>query len=107
MLNEGCAVRVILDDGSPLDSPTHDIVQDLGCIQARVQIHMCADQIVDAAEPQKPLPSPLVFDHMRCLPQPAGIDHPAFQVVRRPIDEGRTSFKPSGVYQDSKVGPPI
>src|SRR6202011_6327174 len=40
------------------------------------------------------------------LPQPAGIDHPAFAIIRRLIDKGRTWVKMSGAYLDTKVGPP-
>jgi D-galactarolactone isomerase len=52
------------------------------------------------------LPMPLVFDHMGHLPQPQGINHPAFTVLRRLIDKGRTWVKLSGAYIDTKVGPP-
>jgi len=83
--------------------PLSKRVNDLG---PHVQIHMRADQIVDAADLLQRLPSPLVFDHMGRLPQPAGIEQPAFQVLRRLLDTGRTWVKLSGVYQDSKVGPP-
>jgi len=47
-----------------------------------------------------------VFDHMGRLPQPAGIEHPAFAVIRKLIDKGRTWVKLSGAYQDTKVGAP-
>jgi predicted TIM-barrel fold metal-dependent hydrolase len=83
--------------------PLSKRVNDLGW---HVQIHMRADQIVDAADLLQRLPSPLVFDHMGRLPQPAGTEHPALQVLRRLLDKGRTWIKLSGVYQDSKVGPP-
>ncbi|HSB71343.1 MAG TPA: amidohydrolase family protein [Candidatus Methylomirabilis sp.] len=78
-------------------------VNDLGW---HVQIHLRGDQIVEAANLLQRLPSPLVFDHMGRLPQPAGTDHPAFQILRQLIDKGRTWIKLSGAYQDSKVGPP-
>jgi D-galactarolactone isomerase len=78
-------------------------VNDLGW---HVQIHMRGDQIVDAAGLWDRLPCPIVFDHLGRLPQPAGLDYPAFDIIRRLIDQGRTWVKLSGAYLDSKVGPP-
>src|ERR687886_2162947 len=40
------------------------------------------------------------------IPEPAGLEHPAFAVIRRLLDKGRTWVKLSGAYQDTKVGPP-
>ena len=71
-----------------------------------VQIHLRGDQIVAAESLWQRLPSPIVFDHMGRLPQPAGTDFPAFGIIRRLIDGGRTWVKLSGAYLDSKVGPP-
>jgi D-galactarolactone isomerase len=71
-----------------------------------VQIHMRADEIVAIDTLLQRLPSPIIFDHMGRLPQPAGIKHPAYGVIRRLIDKGRTWVKLSGAYIDSKLGPP-
>jgi D-galactarolactone isomerase len=71
-----------------------------------VQIHMRGDQIADAADLWPRLPSPIVFDHLGRLPQPTGIDHPAFGIIRRLIDKGRTWVKMSGAYLDTSVGAP-
>src|SRR5262245_3256159 len=78
-------------------------VNDLGW---HVQIHMRGDQIVAAEELWGRLASPIVFDHMGRLPQPDGTDYPAFGIIRRLIDKGRTWVKLSGAYLDTKVGPP-
>ena len=78
-------------------------VDDLGW---HVQIHMRADQIAAAETLWQRLPSPIVFDHMGRLPQPAGIDHPAFKIIRRLLETGRTWVKLSGAYLDSRAGPP-
>jgi D-galactarolactone isomerase len=78
-------------------------VADLGW---HVQIHMRADQIAAAAELWERLPSTIVFDHMGRLPQPVGVDHPAFAIIRRLIDKGRTWVKLSGAYLDTKIGAP-
>src|SRR5215471_12014512 len=78
-------------------------VADLGW---HVQIHMRGDQIVAAENLWQRLPSTIVFDHIGRLPQPAGTDFPAFGIIRRLIDKGRTWVKVSGAYLDTKVGPP-
>src|SRR5215470_11137386 len=71
-----------------------------------VQIHMRGDQIAAAEDLWGRLASPIVFDHMGRLPQPAGTDYPAFAIIRRLIDKGRTWVKLSGAYLDTKVGAP-
>ena len=78
-------------------------VADLGW---HVQIHMRGDQIVDSAAILDRVIAPIVIDHIGRIPHPAGTDHPAFAVIRRLIDKGRTWVKLSGAYQDTKVGPP-
>lgn len=71
-----------------------------------VQFNVTADQIVQGEDLWKRLPTPLVFDHMGHMPQPMGIDHPAFKVIRRLVDKGKTWVKLSVTYDSSKVGPP-
>jgi predicted TIM-barrel fold metal-dependent hydrolase len=71
-----------------------------------VQIHMLADQIVQIEDLLLRLPSPIVFDHMGRIPEPAGVKHPAFGVIRKLLDSGRTWVKVSGAYHDTKLGPP-
>lgn len=71
-----------------------------------VQINMNADQIAEAAELWNRLPTPLVFDHMGHMPQPMGIDHPSFKVLRQLVDKGNTWVKLSVTFDSSKVGPP-
>jgi len=78
-------------------------VNDLGW---HVQLHLEGDQIVEYEVLLMRIVSPIVFDHMGRLPQPQGINHPAFGVIRRLIDKRKTWVKLSGVYQDTKVGPP-
>jgi len=78
-------------------------VNDLGW---HVQLHFRGDQIVEHEDLLKHIVSPIVFDHIGRLPQPEGVKYPAFQVISRLIDKGRTWVKLSGAYQDSKVGPP-
>ena len=83
--------------------PLSKRVADLGW---HVQIHMRGDQIAEAEGLWDRLPSTMVFDHLGRLPQPAGTDFPAFNIIRRLIDKGRTWVKLSGAYLDTKVGPP-
>jgi D-galactarolactone isomerase len=71
-----------------------------------VQFNVAADQIVAAEALLNRLPSPIVFDHMGHMPQPAGTAHPAYAIVRRLIDKGRTWVKLSVTYDSSKIGPP-
>ena len=71
-----------------------------------VQIHMLGDQIVGIKDMLNRLPSPIVFDHLGRIPEPAGSGHPAFAVIRGLLDRGRTWVKLSGAYIDTKVGPP-
>lgn len=70
------------------------------------QMHMLGDQIAAAGDLFARLPSGIVFDHRARLPQPAGVDHPAFAVIRRLLDGGKTWVKLSGAYMDTKSGPP-
>jgi D-galactarolactone isomerase len=78
-------------------------VADLGW---HIQIHMLAGQIVENAALLESLPTPVVFDHMGRLPQPNPVAHPAFAIIRRMIDKGRTWVKLAGAYQDTNVGAP-
>jgi predicted TIM-barrel fold metal-dependent hydrolase len=71
-----------------------------------VQLHFRGDQIVEHEDLLKRIASPIVFDHMGRIPQPEGVKYPAFQIIARLIDKGRTWVKLSGAYQDTKVGPP-
>ena len=78
-------------------------VNDLGW---HVQLHFRGDQIVEQEALLKRIVTPIVFDHLGRIPQPQGIRHPAFQIICRLLEKGRTWVKLSGVYQDTKVGPP-
>ena len=71
-----------------------------------VQLNMAAQEIVDNADMLMRLPTRIVIDHMGKLPLPAGIDHPAYRVIRRLIDQGKTWVKVSGAYLNTRIGPP-
>jgi D-galactarolactone isomerase len=84
-------------------APLAKRVADLGW---HLQIHMRGDQIVENAALLEGLPTPVVFDHLGRLPQPKPLDHPAYTVIRRMIDKGRTWMKLAGAYMDTNVGAP-
>jgi predicted TIM-barrel fold metal-dependent hydrolase len=83
--------------------PLSKRVNDLGW---HLQLHMLGDQIVAAASLLHRLPSPIIFDHLARIPQPAGVDHPAFAAVLDLLDKGRTWVKLSGAYMNTKTGSP-
>ena len=61
-----------------------------------VQIHLRSDQIIAAADLLQRLPGTVVFDHLGRLS--GGVSDPAFTVIRRMLDGGRTWIKLSGAY---------
>jgi predicted dehydrogenase/predicted TIM-barrel fold metal-dependent hydrolase len=71
-----------------------------------VQLHLAGDQIVEHEALLMRIVSPIVFDHMGRLSQPQGLAHPAFRIISRLIDKGKTWVKLSSIYQDTMVGPP-
>jgi predicted TIM-barrel fold metal-dependent hydrolase len=83
--------------------PLSKRINDLGW---HVQIHMLGDAIVENAALFQRLPSRIVFDHMAHIPQPAGVDHPAFALVLKMLDHSRTWVKLSGAYMETRTGPP-
>lgn len=68
-----------------------------------VQLNMPVEQIVAFAAVLRQLPVQVVFDHMGQVP---GIEHPAFDVIRRLLDARKAWVKISGAYFVTKVGPP-
>ena len=83
--------------------PLSKRVNDLGW---HVQIHMLGEHIIENTDLLQRLPSPIVFDHLARIPQPAGVDHPAFALVLKLLDKDRAWVKLSGAYQDTRTGPP-
>ena len=70
------------------------------------QLHMRGEQLLELAGVVERLPGTLVIDHMGRAPQPEGIAHASFALVRRLLDTGRAWVKLSGPYLDTKVGAP-
>lgn len=71
-----------------------------------IQINAPAATIMEIMPILEKVPSPIVFDHLAHIPEPAGINDPLFAKVRALIDKGRTWVKLSGAYADTKIGPP-
>jgi predicted TIM-barrel fold metal-dependent hydrolase len=90
--------------------PSIDMIEPLSkrvaALGWHVQINMTADQIAAAEALWNRLPSPIVFDHIGHIPGPAGVGHPAYTVMRRLIDKGRTWVKLSVTYDNTADGPP-
>jgi D-galactarolactone isomerase len=70
------------------------------------QLHLRGEQLVAMAGLVDRLPGTVVIDHMGRVPQPEGVAHPAFDLVRRWIDTGRFWVKLTGPYLESRSGSP-
>jgi D-galactarolactone isomerase len=105
-------IRFSLTSGRPgaASTATPEVIEALSkrvnTLGWHVQFNTTAEQIVASQDLLNRLVSPIVLDHMGHMPQPAGPDHPAFAIVRRLIDKGRTWVKLSVTYDSSKDGPP-
>jgi predicted TIM-barrel fold metal-dependent hydrolase len=104
-----CGIRFSITDTSTaatsvdMIEPLSKRVNNLGW---HVQINMGADQIVANEALWNRLPTSIVFDHMGHVPQPAGLSHPVYGVIRRLVDKGRTWVKLSVTYDNTVDGPP-
>jgi len=109
-LTDGGIRGVRFSQNPPTVTSTFDMIEPLAkrvaALGWHVQIYMPADRIAAAEDLWNRFPTTLVFDHLGHLPEPQGVDHPAFGVIRRLIDKGKTWVKISGAYIDTKVGPP-
>ncbi|PVZ20523.1 MULTISPECIES: amidohydrolase family protein [unclassified Pseudomonas] len=71
-----------------------------------VQVVAPGTQLLDLEPRLAKLPARLVIDHMGHIPQPQGIDAPAFATINRLLAGDRTWVKLSGPYIRSKQGAP-
>jgi len=111
MLAEGGIRGIRFSISDPRNASTSfDMIEPLSkranALGWHVQINMTANQIAAAEDLWNRLPSAIVFDHMGHIPQPAGLKHPAFNVIRRLVDKGRTWVKLSVTSDNTKDGPP-
>jgi len=97
---------VLIRPGATDDAMLVPLAQRMNALGWHVDLHISAAQIVRLADVLAALPCPVVFDHLGRIPQPAGTQHPAFAVIRTMLDKGKTWMKLSGIYQDTKIGPP-
>jgi len=95
--NPATAAAVTVDMVEPLSKR----INDMGW---HVKISATADVIVAHEEIWNRLPSRIVFDQMGRIPPPAGANHPAFAIIRRLIDKGRTWTLLSVGFDNSKEG---
>ena len=85
-------------------SMVEPLAQRVHALGWHVQLHWSADQIAGHAALLARLPCTIVFDHLARLPLPGAQVHPAFGVVSRLCDKGRTWIKLYGAYLDSQTG---
>lgn len=96
-----------------LARPAGATVQNLETIAKRieplgwhVQLHALADVYSELEPVLQRLPVTIVIDHMGRIPHPQGLAHPAWNVLRKLVEGGRTWVKLSGAYHDTKSGAP-
>ena len=109
-LTDGDVRGVRFSQNPPTVTSTFDMIEPLAkrvmAFGWHVQLFLPPDRVAAAEDLWNRLPNTLVFDHLGHLPEPQGIAHPAYGVIRGLIDKGRTWVKISGAYIDTKVGPP-
>jgi predicted TIM-barrel fold metal-dependent hydrolase len=98
---------------TPHVAADHPVFQEAAALAPRLealgmhlQLHWTVEQILVHADQLMALPCTVVIDHMGRLPKGQGLAHPAYGVLRRRLDDGRTWVKLSGWYLDSEVGSP-
>jgi D-galactarolactone isomerase len=111
VLNDGGIRGIRFSLGGPnVPATAFDMIEPLAkrvhAFGWHLQINMEAHQIVANEALWDRVPTPLVFDHMGHIRQPEGVEDPAFTVIRRLLDKGRTWVKLSVTYDSSKDGPP-
>jgi D-galactarolactone isomerase len=89
--------------GPEMIAPLVARIQEYGW---HTQLHLRGDQVVEMAGLIERLPGTIVIDHMGRLPQPAGVAHNAFSIIRRLLDTGRVWVKLSGPYLETRTGSP-
>jgi D-galactarolactone isomerase len=104
-----CGIRFSITDTSTAATSV-DMIEPLSkrvhALGWHIQINMGPDQIVANEGLWNRLPTSIVFDHMGHVPQPAGLSHPVYGVIRRLVDKRRTWVKLSVTYDNTVDGPP-
>jgi len=103
-------VRGIRFNLSPPGTTTLDMVKPLAARVARlgwhVQVNASAVYLLEQRATWSDLPCPVVFDHLAHVPQPDPFNQPVFAMVVDLLQKGRAYVKLSGLYFDTKIGPP-
>lgn len=71
-----------------------------------VQLQLDGRTLPDHEALLKRLPGRLVIDHVGKFMEPVPVDHPAFRLLLKLVESGRTYVKLSAPYNWSKSGPP-
>ena len=92
--------------GAPSVSMLESLSQRISDLGWHVQVNVLARDLPGIMDLLRRLPSPIVFDHLGRLPEPAGRTDPAYGLILELVHKGRAWVKLTGAYLDSKVGPP-
>jgi D-galactarolactone isomerase len=99
-----------INTASPMVINTIDTIESLAErvneLGWHVEFWMKADDIAANKDLLMRLPTSIVFGHLGHIPQPDGVNHPAFGVLCNLLEQGKTWIKLSGAYQDTKIGAP-
>jgi len=85
----------------------HTMAERVGAFGWHVQLQLDGRDLPEREDTLKRLKGTLVIDHVGKFLEPVPVDHPAFAVLRRLVDNGRTWVKLSAPYEVSKSGPPF
>ncbi|MEX2126726.1 MAG: amidohydrolase family protein [Xanthobacteraceae bacterium] len=78
----------------------------VGAFGWHVQLQLDGRMLPDRESLLQRLPGTLVIDHVGKFLEPVPVDDPAFAVLKRLVENGRTWVKLSAPYEVSKSGPP-
>ena len=82
------------------------VARRIGPLGWHLVVNGTADKLLAERETLLRLPVPLLIDHMGQVPQPEGVKHPGFALLKELLANGRCWIKLSGAYLHSRTGPP-
>lgn len=85
----------------------HKMADRVGAFGWHVQLQLDGRDLPEREATLKQLKGTLVIDHVGKFLEPVPVDHPAFMILRRLVDNGRTWVKLSAPYEVSRSGPPF
>lgn len=99
-----CGIRFnLIQAGSTTLEMIEPLAKRIATHNWHVQVNASSAQILSARALWNRLPVPLVFDHLGHLSSP---QEPGFSLIARLLQSNKCWLKISGVYMDSKIGPP-